>query len=261
MEEEKGWCVLLFQATHRLLAHLREQQDVLGVLLVGSKSRGYEDDRSDDDLEVILSPTTPHGASPSFEQHIEGEKLLYDVRSLSLTQLQQKVSSPNDSEHWPYTAARVLFDRSNLVQPVVEALSHMDRSFRHDRIVYSTMSTTITIGKACKAIQRNYQAAGCLTVARGAKALARLLFVLEWRWTPTDHWLEKELETLDDPAHAKPLLLQALLSTDPLLLRKAIEQLERTFPDEVPNRVERARLYGQIMHPDQQVKRSIHLLI
>jgi predicted nucleotidyltransferase len=29
--------------------------DVLGVLLVGSKARGHEDNRSDDDLEVLLT--------------------------------------------------------------------------------------------------------------------------------------------------------------------------------------------------------------
>jgi predicted nucleotidyltransferase len=29
--------------------------DVLGVLLVGSKARGHEDSRSDDDLEVLLT--------------------------------------------------------------------------------------------------------------------------------------------------------------------------------------------------------------
>ena len=45
----------IFPATAARLAQWKEQPEVLGVLLVGSKSRGNDDDLSDDDLEVLLT--------------------------------------------------------------------------------------------------------------------------------------------------------------------------------------------------------------
>jgi hypothetical protein len=253
----------LFPATTALLSRLRAQPEVLGVCLLGSKSRGYNDKRSDDDLEVILTHEAYCQRSPAacLEYYSEGGKLLYDARYLSLAHLQSKQSSSSDADHWPYERAQVLFDRYGTVKRAVEALSRMETRFRHTRIVYSTLSTTITIGKACKAFQRSDKASGYLTVTRGAKALARLLFALEWRWTPTDHWLEKELKTLKDPAGASSVLVQALFTADPLLLRLAVDQLEATFPDEVPDRDERAQLYPEVMHPTRLSERAVHLLI
>lgn len=253
----------LFPATAALLPHFQQQPSVLGVISLGSKSRGYADDRSDDDLEVVLTHSAFAHRSPSacIEHHVEHGKLVSDVRYVSLEHLQRKQSSFSDNDHWPYEQAKVLFDRYETVQRTVELLGHMDTDFQHKRIAYSTMSTTIAIGKACKAIQRGYTAAGQLTLARGAKTLARVLFALERRWTPTDHWLERELETLADPAHAGPMLVQALLATDPLLLRKAIQQIEITFPDTVPDREERAKLYVEAMHPTHSEERAIHVLV
>ena len=44
----------IFPGTAEKLEEWKSRPEVLGVLLVGSKSRGYNDDLSDDDLEVLL---------------------------------------------------------------------------------------------------------------------------------------------------------------------------------------------------------------
>ena len=38
-----------------MISSHKEQPEVLGVLLVGAKSRGNDDDLSDDDLEALLT--------------------------------------------------------------------------------------------------------------------------------------------------------------------------------------------------------------
>ena len=85
---------------------------VLGVLLVGSKSRGHEDARSDDDLEVLLSrkafarlaPTECH----TLLVHGEGPArwIVYDALLTTLADLERKRDSPFDLDHWPYERAR-----------------------------------------------------------------------------------------------------------------------------------------------------------
>ncbi len=48
---------LIFPATAARVAEWQSQPDVLGIVLVGSKSRGHADALSDDDLEVLLTDT------------------------------------------------------------------------------------------------------------------------------------------------------------------------------------------------------------
>ena len=45
----------IFAGTAARVAQWRVQPEVVGVLLVGSKSRGHADTLSDDDLEVLLT--------------------------------------------------------------------------------------------------------------------------------------------------------------------------------------------------------------
>ena len=46
---------LVFEKTRERVAQWADDPGVLGVLLVGSRSRGHADDLSDDDLEVIVT--------------------------------------------------------------------------------------------------------------------------------------------------------------------------------------------------------------
>jgi hypothetical protein len=85
---------------------------VLGVLLVGSKSRGHQDARSDDDLEVLLTGEAFARLSTA-ECHayrVEGEgparRLVYDAQLTSLADLERKRDSAADLDHWPYERAR-----------------------------------------------------------------------------------------------------------------------------------------------------------
>ncbi|GCE22239.1 hypothetical protein [Dictyobacter kobayashii] len=252
----------LFPETAQFIHSLQKNENVLGILLVGSKSQGHDDSDSDDDLEVVVTETL-HNLVPRIEQYHDPvtHKLRYDIRYTTLSALKQKVVSPLDTEHWPYEHASVLYDaQDGLIRDLCTAVAEMDASFRTLRIRYAAVSTTVAIGKACKALQRGYKTSSQLVVSRGAIMLARLLFALEWRWKPTDHWLEPELLTLKDPAQASLLLLEAVRSSSPYALREAMNRLENTFLQEVPNREERAHLYGQIMHFSHASQREIHTL-
>ena len=255
----------IFPATAMRLAQWQEQAEVSGVLLVGSKSRGHSDDLSDDDLEVLLSEAAHAQLKPveCGEYVFEGEgtqrKLIYDIEYTSLKDLQSKLSSPYDLDHWPYERARVLFDRHGDVAPTVTALARMDAGYRHTRLLYSTIGTSGAIGRANKTLERGNAGAGHMLIARGAKALARLLFALEWRWVPLDHWLENELRTLQDPTHSGPLLVEALVSGSPAPLREALNRLEDTLAAEgVARPAERTQLFLELIHPSRQADMAIH---
>lgn len=255
----------IFPQTATRLAQWQSQPEVMGVLLVGSKSRGHSDELSDDDLEVLLTDEafalrTAAGCSELlFEGPDETGKLIYDIQYTPFTYLQSKLASPLDLDHWPYEQAKILFDRDGHVAPTVAALGRMDAEFRHIRLLYATLNTSIAIGRAAKTLQRGNEGAVRLIVARGARALSNLLFSLEWRWTPLDHWLENELRALDDPTHAGALLIEALKSSQPELLREALNRLEDQLASEgVPRPQGRRTLFFELIHPSRSAERTIH---
>ena len=96
-------------------------------------------------------------------------------------------------------------------------------------------------------------------VDRGAKALSNLLFALEWRWVPMDHWLENELRTLEDPTHAGSLVVEALKIGSPAPLREALNGLEDRLASEgVPRTESRRKLFFELIHPSRAKDMAIH---
>jgi hypothetical protein len=256
---------VVFDKTRERVAKWATDPEVLGVLLVGSRSRGNADALSDDDLEVILTDDAAARISPAHcsEVLIEGEgesrKLIYDAQYLALGGLLDKGASYIDLDHWPYERASVLFSRDVEIGAIVERLGAMPADFRTKRLIHSTIDAWIPPYRANKCLKRGQAASAHLLVARGARALSRLVFALEWRWVPLDHWLEAELRTLSDEAHVGPLIVQALNSGEPQPLQDALNALEPALQGAgVPGPAQRRDLFMELVHPSRSKERAIH---
>jgi hypothetical protein len=254
----------IFELTSRRLEKWKDQPDVLGVLLVGSKSRGYGDGLSDDDLEVVLTDEACAKIAPTdchdlvFEGEGEGRRLIWDAQYLALGALQAKSSSHIDLDHWPYESVGILFDRDGRVSQAAEAAARMSPEFRRKRLQHGTIDAAFPPFRAKKTFKRGWDAAGRALVARGAKALCRVLFALEWRWVPLDHWLEKELASLEDPTQAGPEILRALRDMDPDPLIEALRGLEARYTEEIPRRESWNDVFLELIHPSRFEERSRH---
>jgi len=255
----------IFPETAARLEEWKQRPEVLGVLLVGSKSRGHADELSDDDLEVLLTDEAFAQIAPAdcSELRIRGEgpqrKLIFDVQYTSLSDLKRKANSPFDLDHWPYERAGVLFDRDGSVAVAVAAAGRMDAEFRHKRLQHATIDALAAPSRAAKTLGRGAEGAGRLLIARGARALARIIFALESRWVPLDHWLEAELRTLDDPQQVGPALVSALTCGDPAPLQDALSRLEdRLAAEGIARPAERHVLFMELIHPARAAERAMH---
>jgi hypothetical protein len=115
----------------------------------------------------------------------------------------------------------------------------MDPDFRHKRLLHATIDSWIAPYRAAKAQKREQQAAARLLIAQGVRALTRVEFALEWRWTPLEHWWEAELRTLQDPAQVGPSMIDALMTASPDPLQEVLKRLEPLLEAEgVPPRQE-----------------------
>ncbi|MFN3431874.1 MAG: hypothetical protein ACK46X_18230, partial [Candidatus Sericytochromatia bacterium] len=236
-----------------------------GVVWGGSPRRGHGDAMSDDDLEVLLTPEAFARLAPVDSYDMERDpdadppKLIYDAQLTSLAVLQSKAASSRDLDHWPYERSPILFDRDGAVTAAVRAAAVMAPAFRQARLLHGALDTTLAIGRARKTGMRGFPAATAMLVARGAKALSRVIFALEDRWVPLDHWLEPELGTLADPVGAAPRLIQALVETRHEPLQAALERLQPQLEAiGFPPAAQRATFFSEIMHADRAAERAVH---
>ncbi len=255
----------LFEETKAQVARWAEDPDVLGILRVGSKSRGHGDALSDDDLEVVLSDAAHARLHPSdcsvirVAEDGSPRRLIYDAYLTSLADLESKAGSPRDLDHWPYEGDGILFDRDGRVGRAVKAAGAMSSEFRAARLQHAYVDVYLAASRAEKCLTRGFDAAATLIVARGVKALSRLLFALEGRWVPLDHWLEPELKTLEDASGSGPLLLEALRTSRPDALREAMARLAEPLQREgLPPRSEFTAFFLAIIHPSRAAERLIH---
>ncbi len=255
----------IFPQTAARLDQWQQQPEVLGVLLVGSKSRGHDDAFSDDDLEVLITDEAHARLTPAqcSEYYMEGEgdtrRLIYDAQYTTLSDLEGKIGSARDLDHWPYERAGVLFERNARVSAAVAAAAHMSAEFRRARLQHAFIDTWIASRRAEKTFKRGMKSGGRLIVARGCKALSRLIFALEWRWVPLDHWLEPELKTLTDKAGAGDDLLEALATASQEPLTRALTRLEAQLDaEELPRADQRLQLFLELIHPTRAQERALH---
>jgi hypothetical protein len=255
----------IFAQTRERLAAWQADSDVLGVLLVGSKSRGHMDGLSDDDLEVLLSDEAHARLTPSacserlVDAQAQPRRLVYDAQYLPLSHLAERVESPLDLDHWPYERARVLFARDGRVEAAVKALGSMPAAFRRLRLLHAAIDAHNAALRAEKTLKRGYAGSARMLVARAARALTRVVFALEGRWVPLDHWLEPELATLADGAQAGPALLEAMETGAPGPILEALKRLQPALAQEgYPAPEGRVDLFLALVHPSRAAERAIH---
>ena len=258
----------LHPRTRERLAGWAADPDVVGAIWVGSRSRGYGDGMSDDDLEILLTPAAHARIAPGDDFEVEPDvgsdppRLIYDAWRTTLGAVVAKAASIADVDHWPYEAAVVLLDRDGSVARAVAANAAMPQAFRRARLQHNAIDAILATSRARKGLKRDFPYATRLLLARGAKALTRVAFALEDRWTPLDHWLEPELASLHDVAGAVPRLRQAILAADPEALQAACDALRPQLEawGVPPLGSPLAAFHAELLGPGRADERKLHAL-
>ncbi len=255
-----------FPQTLERIEEWKSDPRVLGVLQVGSRSRGHGDDISDDDLEVVMTDEAGSGLGPvdSIEVRlapdVQPPRALFEAQFLPLAEFARKAASVHDVDHWPYERAPIWFDRDGRVTEAVKRCALMDPAFRAARLRNGTLDALIALRRADKTARRGHEVAVRLLLSKAARALARVVFALEWRWVPLDHWFEHEVRTLQDRAGAGPLLLDGIRTGEREAFEQCLARLENALePEGIPRDIAgRRALIFDLLHPSKRAERDIH---
>jgi hypothetical protein len=136
----------------------------------------------------------------------------------------------------------------------------MDPGFRDLRLRHAALDALIPVRRAAKMRTRGVPLAMRALQQKGLRAILRVVFALEGRWVPLEHWLDRELATLADPHRIVPLVREALESgaVEPLerALELLTEPLDRAgFPADRPGRL---GFFFHAVHPRNSAERARH---
>ncbi|NOT33242.1 MAG: DUF4037 domain-containing protein [Candidatus Eisenbacteria bacterium] len=244
----------------------RDDPDVIGIVQVGSRTRGLGDATSDDDLEVLLSPDAFARLEPAacHEFVVEGEgaarRVIYDAQLTCLAEYRRKLESSHDLDHWPYERAVVHHDTSGEIAGAVQALAAMPESFRRARIRHAAIDAWASLHRAQKTRARGLEASARLVLDRAVRALSRIAFALEDRWVPLEHWWESELGSLADPHGLAPRLMRGVTESDSKPLFEALEALAAPLEHwgVPPDLLGRRALFLTLIHVSNVDERARH---
>lgn len=211
------------------VARLRESPAVQGVLLVGSRSRGFHEGKSDFDLEVVVDDEF-YAALPRSDRIAlvwDGKpfksRLLGDIYTEGRSAFAAKQGSPLDVDHWPYEAAQLWYDREGAIAPLVAALAAFPEEIWEPRLKLHYVDSWYHAARATKLAERGSTLNQAMVLQRAVQAALQWIFVLNQRWPPLPHWAEQALQHSALP-HRPPddlaLLGDALSSNSAAPLRQ-----------------------------------------
>jgi predicted nucleotidyltransferase len=178
---------------------LTESPHVQGVLLVGSRSRGFHATDADYDLEAIVDDEFHHrlDARNRIALVWDGKpfesRLIGDIYTEGRSAMEAKAHSLLDVDHWPYESAPIWYDRDGEMADLVARLGAFPEAQWVKRLNVHHVDFWYHIGRARKIAERTSRLNYSLVLTRAVHAYIKVIFVLNRRWAPLIHWAEQSL--------------------------------------------------------------------
>jgi predicted nucleotidyltransferase len=113
------------ELVNKLMEDYCTENSVLGVIQVGSTAKGYDDEFSDVDLEVVVSDERYVVLEKSFQKFIHDDK--YDLIFTTVVRLEDVINSESDEDHWNYEKSVVLLDKTGKVGKILGKITRYGR--------------------------------------------------------------------------------------------------------------------------------------
>lgn len=225
----------------KLLDEYSADELVWAVVQVGSTVKGYDDEHSDVDLEVVVTEEKYAALVANSQKIIHTEE--YDLIFTTIDKLGQIKDSDKDEDHWNYQNSIVLFDRTQTLQEILNEITRYDEASRIDRLrrYYCAYWENTLSSWSCIEHGNNWGAR--IYAALAVQELIRLLFNFNHLWAPRLQWAFREIHLLQ----AKPKNLQKHLEN--ILKQPETDKLSRLWNQTA--KLLRKEKYSWVDHPEE----------
>lgn len=226
---------------NKLLSEYGTDEQVLGIIQVGSTVKGYDDKHSDVDLEMVVTEDKFTELARNSQKIVHTEK--YDLIFTTITKLRQIKDSDKDEDHWNYQKSILLLDKTRILQNVLNEITTYNEASRVDQLkrYYSAYWGNTLSSWSC--LEHGNQWGARIYAALAVQELIRLLFNFNHHWSPRLQWAFKEIQALQK----KPKKLEMQLES--ILKQPETSKLSRLWNQ--TSSLLREEKYGWIDHPEE----------
>jgi hypothetical protein len=194
---------------NRLLVEYGTDEQVLGMIQVGSTVKGYDDEHSDVDLELLVAESRYAELSKESRKIIHTEQ--YDLIFNTISKLQQTKDSEIDEDHWNYQNSIVLLDKTHTIQKALNEIIRYDEASRISRLKRYFSAYWGNTLSSWSSIEHGNNCGARIYTALAVQELIRLLFNFNHLWSPKLQWAFKEIRLLKDKPKNLEMQLESLL--------------------------------------------------
>jgi nucleotidyltransferase-like protein len=194
----------------QIVQHTRADPHVVGVLLGGSRGKGFENESSDYDICVVVADDTPAQVRDQYEQ-LNSETI--DIWTYSLSEIRAATAwgGPEHGDRYSYTHLTAVIDKlDGEFQRLVNAIGTIPEEQRISHIRGTLDGYINSVYRSMKCLRRRDMLGARLEAQVSIGFLLAVLFGREGRHQPFYSYLERELRKY--PLTSIPLTADELLA-------------------------------------------------
>jgi len=236
---------------HMLIAEATADADVIGLVLMGSRSVGVISPESDYDVYFVVTDEAmacyDRQGRPSRGRAVDPPIDTTDLFTVAIGMLRRESVAAWTLPTW--ADARILYDRDGATTRAVETLRHMPEDEASVQVAEWYDTYLNALFRSLKSWRRGNSLGGRLEAVESIDALLRTLYALERRWRPYSSRLSAHLQELAgqgwDADELRSLLLSLAATADPGLQQQVARRVVALLRDRGFDHVVR-EWHGQI---------------
>lgn len=177
----------------KILKDAQENPDILGLILLGSRGKGFENEHSDYDMRMIVKDEVVSAIRDKYESH-HLENVDLEVSSLSDFKEYAKFGDINSWDRYDFTHTKILIDKTDLLSELVKEKGYIPQDKLSEFIDYWIDGYVNGVFRSVKCIRNGNSFGAHLEAVNSMLDLLTLAFALHGKHRPFLGYVGKELD-------------------------------------------------------------------
>lgn len=177
---------------NRLLKRSKTDDNIIGLFLVGSRGKGFDNEHSDYDIKIITSDEVAETYNKEFSI-LKSVDLDLSVMSLSDFKSYAEWNTPFAWDRYTFSHVKALIDKTGEIQRLIDEKGVIPEKERHDFIFEAIDGYVNHVFRSVKCFRNQNITGARLEASSSIPYLLDVIFALHDRPKPFFGYLEKEL--------------------------------------------------------------------
>ncbi len=171
-----------------------QDENVLGIMLWGSRATGFGESDSDWDALVLVTNdyynklSVKETAFVVYDEDKEPKKVMIDFSLWSEECAHQVLNSPKDIDHWAWVEGKIIYDPQGIMAQWKEKISRYPKEEHEERLKSKFVDMVVARYYATVTKNRGYNPDSKLNAYRAIITAIHIWFTLKKSWTPSLKW-------------------------------------------------------------------------